>query len=259
MAQPTHFQRYVQRSLDVVRKKTWDSVSIDTLTMAGANPIDRSPRTLITWNSEEDIASYNTGADEDVGGYSTANLSLNTSPELNKPVERTATGMFWGQMRLDIKPELADRVRPGYAGFRTKKRPTLFGDLEDDLSFHHYLVLRARVSGDPETRNAYYMNLRTAGYATHDIWQHRLYFRYPEKWEDIYIPICDFVRTNKGQISKKNLTMWTERVNMFGISMLGGNSNSEGNYELGLDSLRMVNQEDCHPDDLPSLKNVPSA
>jgi hypothetical protein len=52
--------------------------------------------------------------------YSTANLSLNTSPELNKPVERTATGMFWGQMRLDIKPELADRVRPGYAGFRTK-------------------------------------------------------------------------------------------------------------------------------------------
>jgi NADH dehydrogenase [ubiquinone] 1 alpha subcomplex assembly factor 1 len=41
--------------------------------------------------------------------------------------------------------------------------------------------------------------------------------------------------------------MWTERVNMFGISMLGGNSNSEGNYELGLDSLRMVNQEDCHP------------
>ena len=38
--------------------------------------------------------------------------------------------------------------------------------------------------------------------------------------------------------------MYRERVRTIGISLLGGNSGVEGQYELGIDSIRAVNVED---------------
>ena len=38
--------------------------------------------------------------------------------------------------------------------------------------------------------------------------------------------------------------MYTERIRTIGISLLGGNSGVEGEYELGIDSIRAVNEED---------------
>jgi hypothetical protein len=35
-----------------------------------------------------------------------------------------------------------------------------------------------------------------------------------------------------------------EKVESVGISMLGGNSGVEGKYELGIDSVRVVNEDD---------------
>lgn len=39
--------------------------------------------------------------------------------------------------------------------------------------------------------------------------------------------------------------MYKERVRSVGISLLGGNSGVEGPYELGIDSVRAVNEEDA--------------
>jgi len=40
------------------------------------------------------------------------------------------------------------------------------------------------------------------------------------------------------------MNMFREKVKSVGISMLGGNSGVEGKYELGIDSIRVVNEDD---------------
>lgn len=39
--------------------------------------------------------------------------------------------------------------------------------------------------------------------------------------------------------------MYRERIRSVGISLLGGNSGVEGPYEMGIDSIRAVNEEDA--------------
>jgi NADH dehydrogenase [ubiquinone] 1 alpha subcomplex assembly factor 1 len=51
--------------------------------------------------------------------------------------------------------------------------------------------------------------------------------------------------TNTGEIVDHQITMYRERVRSFGVSLLGGNSGVEGPYELGIDSIRAVNEEDA--------------
>lgn len=40
------------------------------------------------------------------------------------------------------------------------------------------------------------------------------------------------------------MKMLREKVKSVGISILGGNSGVEGKYELGIDSIRAVNEDD---------------
>lgn len=58
------------------------------------------------------------------------------------------------------------------------------------------------------------------------------------------IPFDSFVLTNTGEIQQEQIMMYRERVRTVGISLLGGNSGVEGPYELGIDSIRAVNEED---------------
>jgi NADH dehydrogenase [ubiquinone] 1 alpha subcomplex assembly factor 1 len=50
--------------------------------------------------------------------------------------------------------------------------------------------------------------------------------------------------TKAGTINTQSVTMFRERVRSVGISLLGGNSGVEGPYELGIDEIRAVNEED---------------
>lgn len=120
----------------------------------------------------------------------------------------------------------------------------MFGDLTDDVSGHEYLALRVRLAGDPATHNSYYVNIQTGGPVSSDLWQHRLYFRRRDNdWEDVFIPFTNFVRTNSGEMSQNQLKMFRERIRSIGLSILGGNSGLEGSYELGIDSIRAVNED----------------
>ncbi|KAG5645534.1 hypothetical protein DXG03_005809 [Asterophora parasitica] len=177
------------------------------LRMKGADTISRAPRTLFKFNTPEEIKLFATGCDGDIGGTSTVNLGLEDSLEVNKLVGQQATGKFWGEMRLGVKSGLEGKLRGGYAGFRNKARPTLFGDITEDVSSHEYLALRVRIGGDPRTRTS-------------------------------------FVRTNSGELSEDQIKMYREKIRSIGISLLGGNSGSAGHYELGIDSIRIVNEED---------------
>ena len=50
-----------------------------------------------------------------------------------------------------------------------------------------------------------------------------------------------------------------ERIRSVGISFLGGHSGIEGQYELGIDSIRAVNEEDAEaPDEISTLARSPT-
>ncbi|KAF9237634.1 NADH:ubiquinone oxidoreductase intermediate-associated protein 30 [Melanogaster broomeanus] len=206
--------------------------------MEGANAPSRAPVTLFTLNTPEDIKQFATGCDADIGGTSTVHLELDESGS-------AATGRFWGEMRLSVRPEFQGKIRGGYAGFRNKPRPTLFGELCDDVSGHQYLALRLRLGGDPRLRNSYFVNLQTDGPVTTDLWQHRLYFKRNDGgWEDVFVPFDNFILTNTGELVQDQITMYRERIRTVGISLLGGNSGVSGPYDLGIHSIRVVNDED---------------
>ncbi|OAX43115.1 complex I intermediate-associated protein CIA30 [Rhizopogon vinicolor AM-OR11-026] len=236
----SNWTTYLGRSTKLLR----DS-SVKILRMEGADAPSRAPLTLFRMNSQQDIDQFATGCDADIGGTSTVHLELDTSPERNKGGESPATGRFWGDMRLQVKPELQGRIRGGYAGFRSKPRPTLFGEMVDDVSNHQFLAMRLRLGGDPRMRNSYFVNLQTDGPITTDLWQHRLYFqRNDGGWEDVFIPFENFILTNTGELVQHQIEMMRERIRTVGISLLGGNSGVSGSYDLGIDSIRAVNEED---------------
>lgn len=58
------------------------------------------------------------------------------------------------------------------------------------------------------------------------------------------ISFDNFVLTNSGEISQDQIKMYREKIRTIGISILGGNSGVQGAYELGIDSIRAVNEED---------------
>jgi NADH dehydrogenase [ubiquinone] 1 alpha subcomplex assembly factor 1 len=173
--------------------------------MQGADAPSRHPKTLFTLNSTADLQQFATGCDSDIGGLSTVHLDLDGS-EAN--IKTKATAKFWGEMSLSVKPGLEGKVRAGYAGFRNKvrthsqdhpiacpftysleqHRPTLFGEMMDDVSNYRYLALRLRVAGDHRTRDSYYVNIQTDGPVTSDLWQHRLFFQRSDGgWEDLFV------------------------------------------------------------------------
>jgi len=208
------------------------------LTMSGVDEPSRAPKTLYTFNSQSALEDYAIGCDADTGGTSTVRLTIDESGP--RP-----TTKFWGEMRLAVRPEFQGRVQGGFAGFRSKYRTTIFGEMMHDLSAHNFLALRVRLRGSPRTRNSYFVNIQTDGYVTTDLWQHRLYFQRDDgEWEDVYIPLSSFVLTDSGEIVETQMEILRERVRTIGISLLGGKSGVEGPYELGIDSIRAVNPED---------------
>lgn len=245
MSAKTQLSAYLARSAQVLRINATKVVR-----MEGANEPNRKPVTLFTLNSHEDISQFAKGCDADVGGTSSVNLTLErpSSPS-GKPFAK-----FWGDMRLAVRPDAQGLVRGGYAGFWSLRRTTLFGDIMDDLSHHKYLALRVRSGGNPRTRNSYFVNIKTDSTFSADLWQHRLFFRKDQgEWEDVFIPLEDFVLRDGGEVVQDRIRMNTERVKSVGVSFLGGHSGIEGRYELGIDSIRAVNEEDADaPEKVPS-------
>jgi NADH dehydrogenase [ubiquinone] 1 alpha subcomplex assembly factor 1 len=63
--------------------------------------------------------------------------------------------------------------------------------------------------------------------------------------------------TKAGTINTQPVKMFRESVRSVGISLLGGNSGVEGRYELGIDEIRAVNEEDVTVE--PSMSIIVSS
>lgn len=86
--------------------------------MSGVDDPSLAPKLLCSFNSQTALQQYAKGWDEDIGGYSTMNLTLDESGA--RPV-----GKFWGEMKLSVRPELQGKIRVGYAGFRSMVSPVI--------------------------------------------------------------------------------------------------------------------------------------
>ena len=89
--------------------------------MDGVEGPSRAPKTLLNFNTKEDIADLAVGCDADIGGTSSARLDF--VPD-DPSVSGKGKGKFWGDMKLGLRgnTNAQSRMRSGYAGFRSKVR-----------------------------------------------------------------------------------------------------------------------------------------
>jgi len=249
--------QYIRRSIQKLADETSAVIS-----MRGAAAPTRAPKSLYTLRSTEDLRDFVTGSDRDMGGASSARLEL----------DKDGRGVFKGSLRATGMT--SRNVLGGYAAFRSRHRPSLLGPVLTDVTFHQYLGMRCKVSGSPQTRNSYFVNLQTDEVAqSTEIWQHRLYFPKGDgSWEDIFIPFDNFICTNAGTIVEPTsssssptftsssaelgsgsklpssapqnaVRMTKDRIKTIGISLLGSPEN-DGEFELAIDEFWAINKED---------------
>jgi len=267
MSQWTSVQRYLARTLQAAVNETHKTIRMSSLTYIDEPKPPRAPKTLLTFNSQEDIEQMYCACDRAMGGQSTVQIELDESTHKpgqshtqagEEPIAVSKpTGKFWGDMSLKIRPDYERMgVRSGYAYFRNHHRKHLFGTTTEDVSNHEFLALRVRIGGHPRTRNSYFVNLQLAP-DNREVWQHPLYFRRDDgRWEDIVIPFCDFSMREWGEDGGYTTNMRRSRratLRSVGIGILGGNTGVEGRYELSIDSIRAINAEDLNKEGWESV------
>ncbi|WFD29084.1 hypothetical protein MSPP1_000089 [Malassezia sp. CBS 17886] len=115
-----------------------------------------------------DISKMAIGSDSDIGGLSRCHL--NSERETLPDGRSFAYARFYGTISPQV-PRGAALERSGYAAFRNKQRPTLFGSETWDMSFYPFLALRVRNRTPPPPppldggSSAAHSSLRAALYA----------------------------------------------------------------------------------------------
>ncbi|KXN72103.1 CIA30-domain-containing protein [Conidiobolus coronatus NRRL 28638] len=192
----------------------------------------RKEFTLTEFKKEEDTKDWLVGCDRDIGGKSEANLVYT----------KNNTGLFTGFTSNHLPEHLEIKVH-GYAALRTKD--DLFSDDCLDTSPFRYLLLR--VKGD---HRKYMVNIQTDGIIQTDIYQHRLFLKTPNQWENVLIPFNDFTLTNDGNLEPNQTRMFREKVKTVGIGLI---DRQEGEFNLEIESIKCFNTEysDGDVDKLP--------
>ncbi|KAG2200542.1 hypothetical protein INT47_012328 [Mucor saturninus] len=181
---------------------------------------------MASLTSEKDLSQWVFGSDEDIGGFSKAQLSL--TPE-------GTAGRFHGSISTEL-PSNREIKQSGYAALRTRQRAqTMFGTPCWDTSLFRYLALH--VKGD---ERKYFVNIQTDGVVKTDLFQHRLFLRTPGQWETVMIPFKDFILTNNGMIQEDQIEMFRQKVKTVGISLM---DRQEGPFEIQVDWIKAVNTE----------------
>lgn len=104
-------------------------------------------------------AEFATGSDVDIGGLSTCALTPTPSAESSSQ-EYLA---FHGNLSLRVPPAYQGRIRTGYAAFRNKSRPTLFGEDTWDLGLYSHLRVVVGYRGWEGWRSRWALNIQTDG------------------------------------------------------------------------------------------------
>jgi NADH dehydrogenase [ubiquinone] 1 alpha subcomplex assembly factor 1 len=94
------------------------------------------------------------------------------------------------------------------------------------------------------------VNIQTDGIIQTDIYQHRLFLKTPNQWENVLIPFNDFTLTNDGNLEPNQTRMFREKVKTIGIGLI---DRQEGEFNLEIESIKCFNTEysDGDVDKLP--------
>ncbi|KAN0063156.1 hypothetical protein ACQY0O_004320 [Thecaphora frezii] len=123
------FGQALQRSLEVAKDETARMLRMEI----SPNSANQGPLLIYALKSQQHLANFATGADSDIGGLSQCRLGL----------DEAGIGRFFGTLSSHV-PRGAKIERSGYAGFRSRNRPTLFGNQCWDTTVHPILALRVR-------------------------------------------------------------------------------------------------------------------
>jgi NADH dehydrogenase [ubiquinone] 1 alpha subcomplex assembly factor 1 len=146
------------------------------------------PITIFSLNSDHPPVwpprSFALGSDADIGGLSTAaltpvpNAKLTSSPPSTDPafdtdpeapsdrelaVVNQSHLAFHGNLSLAVPAAYQGRIRTGYAAFRNRTRPSLFGEETWDLSLYSHLKIVVGYRGWEGWRNKWVINIQTDG------------------------------------------------------------------------------------------------
>ncbi|KAL1409566.1 hypothetical protein Q8F55_003551 [Vanrija albida] len=222
---------YFGRTLDVLKRNTGKVLSMD----AAPNP---PPLALFSFASSSSapatpVESFALGSDNDIGGLSTA--ALTPVPDAGSATHAA----FHGTLSTAVPPQFAGRIRTGYAAFRNRSRPTLFGEDTWDLELFTHLKVEVAYRGWDGWRDKWVVNVQTDGPVKSDLFQHRLDLppsalstasRAPLdplhatglQFHTLYLPLSGFVLTNSGQTAQTQIAMMRQRVRTLGFALLGG-------------------------------------
>ncbi|ANB13733.1 hypothetical protein AWJ20_4677 [Sugiyamaella lignohabitans] len=169
--------------------------------------------------------------DKDLGGFSTADLSVVESDSTSNH----AFGRFKGDLSLDLPADRPDIIRLGYAMFRTKDiEPKLFGLASSEYwNWEPYNQMVLRVRGD---RRKYFINVQAESAYPTDLYQHRLFLKTPGQWEEVTVPLGNFILTNGGIIQQQQ-AMELSQVKSVGIGLI---DRQYGPYQLDIDWIKVV-------------------
>ena len=106
---------------------------------------------------------FATGSDVDIGGLSTCTLTPVSSSSSSADAAEQEYLAFHGNLSLKVPPAYAGRIRTGYAAFRNKSRPTLFGEDTWDLGLYSHLRVVVGYRGWEGWRSRWSLNIQTDG------------------------------------------------------------------------------------------------
>ncbi|CBQ72031.1 related to complex I intermediate-associated protein CIA30 precursor, mitochondrial [Sporisorium reilianum SRZ2] len=123
------FGQALQRSVEVARDETAKMMRMEI------SPTSKNQGALLIYAMTQPahLSNFATGSDSDIGGLSQCRLGLDES----------SRGRFYGTLSSQV-PRGGKIEKSGYAGFRNRNRPTLFGNQCWDTTVHPYLALRVR-------------------------------------------------------------------------------------------------------------------
>ncbi|KAG5982267.1 hypothetical protein E4U55_002126 [Claviceps digitariae] len=230
------------RTMEELRRRTSIALKLEAI----KGPM--GPRPLYEFDSPSSIRDCIVMSDTLIGGSSQSNLdfvtttttsSSSSSSSSSDASSTTATPPSYARFHGLISTSLPDNrptiQRSGYAAFRTPdQQPTLFGRSVWDIDPYAYLALRIKSDG-----RAYFVNLQTEGVEPSDLHQHRLFARFPGRWETILIKWNDFVRTNHGFVVEPQTELLRQKVRTVGIGLT---DRVEGPFELCVQRVWATNE-----------------
>eukprot|EP00158_Paraphelidium_tribonemae_P002739 Partr_v1_DN25628_c0_g1_i1_m4435 putative complex I len=173
------------------------------------------------------VRQWGIGADQELGGFSTANLSMTKDDKLK----------FSGTISLALKPG-SEAMYSGFTAMRTRSflPARIFAGRTIDCSKWNFVLMRIR--GD---HRSYSFNFKTDNTFAGDLYSCKFKFRKPYEWEDVILPFQYFIRNNCGVEYMRQYPPNMEKITSFGFLL---SDSLPGPYSLELDSIRLVNTSD---------------